>query len=77
MNVAEGARRMRRAGQWLVIVPLAVLALLICVAAVWALIRPDLRSPFGLVPIFIPLVIPGGVLWLAGWIVEGFAKDAD
>jgi len=26
---------------------------------------------------FTYLAIPGGVLWLAGWITEGFAKNPD
>lgn len=76
MNVHEGAARMQRAGKWMVLVPVSLLALLICAAEVWSLFRTDLRSPFGLIPIFIPLFIPGILLWLAGWIVEGFGKDA-
>lgn len=76
MNVREGAARMQRAGKWLVLIPLAILVLLISAAEVEKLFRHDLRSPFGLIPLFIPFCIPGILLWLAGWIVAGFGKDA-
>lgn len=76
MNVHEGAARMKRAGRWLVLIPVILLIILICAAEVESYFRQDLRSPFGLVPICIPFCIPGILLWMAGWIVEGFGKRA-
>jgi len=29
----------------------------------------------GLAPLFLMIMIPGAILWLAGWILDGFAKD--
>jgi hypothetical protein len=76
MNIAGGARRMRRVGQYLLFAALGVFALLLCVLAV-ALLRPSLGIGFALLDlILLPLLVaaPGAVLWLAGWIVEGFAE---
>jgi hypothetical protein len=42
-----------------------------------ALLRPSLGIGFALLDlILLPLLVaaPGAVLWLAGWIVEGFAE---
>ncbi|MGH9598821.1 MAG: hypothetical protein ACRD27_03085 [Terracidiphilus sp.] len=76
MNIHEGARRMRRAGRWMMIVPLAVFVLLICVGAASILFRRALLNPLVLIPLFVLLEVPGALLWIAGWILEGFAKDA-
>lgn len=77
MNVREGARRMRMAGRWLMLIP-PVAFVVSCV--VWAVeyffVRNDLRPPFGLIVIFIPLIVPGAALWVAGWIVDGFAEES-
>jgi hypothetical protein len=80
MNTQEGARRMKRAGQWMIIIPLTVVLLL------WAaglVASPVLHydGPFHaavlFIVVFVYLAIPGGALWLAAWIVEGFAKNPD
>lgn len=75
MNVLEGARRMKRAGLFLVMIPWIVLLLVWAIALIVALLHknPAELNPFG--GIFLYLAIPGGMLWLAGWIVEGFGKD--
>jgi hypothetical protein len=76
MNVREGARRMRKAGRMLILAPLVVLVILNIVWIVeYFLVRNDLRSAMGLIPICIPFMVPGAALWLAGWMVDGFAKD--
>lgn len=62
MNVSEGAKRMRRAG-----VALFLLSLLSAYAGAW--LSPD--HPMNALII----VIPGALLWLAGWIVEGFSSE--
>jgi hypothetical protein len=80
MNIHEGARRMKRAGQWMIMIPLTVVLIIwaVALAASVALHREELYHPALLFIIaFVYLAIPGGVLWLAGWIVEGFAKDPD
>jgi hypothetical protein len=73
MNINEGARRMRKAGRWLIVLPLVLLTIVSVVGCF--VVRYNPRFALGLIPISIPLLIPGVVLWLAGWIVEGFAKE--
>jgi hypothetical protein len=77
MNIAGGARRMRRVGRYILLAALGVFALLLCVLAA-ALLRPSLGIHFAMIElILLPLIvaIPGAALWLTGWIVEGFAED--
>jgi hypothetical protein len=79
MNVQEGARRMQRAGQWLVMIPLTLVTLIWAVMFTVSLVNHSFFGPNQLVFLLILfyLVVPGGALWLAGWIVEGFAnKDS-
>ena len=79
MDIREGAARMQRAGRWMILIPGVLLIILVCAAIcaadVESYFRQDLRYLFGLVPIFTPLFILGILLWLAGWIVEGFGKS--
>jgi len=81
MNVEEGARRMKRAGEWLVFVPTTIAVVIWAVAAAGTLLHQRFGILFpgamvlGVLAIY--LAIAGGALWLAGWIVEGFAKDTD
>jgi hypothetical protein len=80
MNVHEGARRMQRAGKWLVMIPLSVLSLIWAIAFIETLLKhgyPPYHAPLIFLILFIYLAIPGGALWLAGWIVEGFAGNPD
>ena len=66
---------MRRAGKWMVFIPLIVLLLLYLLS----FISYALNRNHGIIALAIPLFpieILGVILWLAGWIVEGFAKDA-
>jgi hypothetical protein len=74
MNVMEGARRMRRAGRWMVLIPLLVTIFLCLLSFIaYALNR---RAGFIVFAVpLIPIEILGMILWLAGWIVEGFGKD--
>jgi hypothetical protein len=76
MNIREGAKRMRRAGMWLTIVPLTLLALLILACESMTLFLPGARSYLGLLALVVPLALPGAAVWIAGWIAEGFAKEA-
>jgi|HubBroStandDraft_1064217.scaffolds.fasta_scaffold58971_2 hypothetical protein len=76
MNIAGGARRMRRVGRYVVLAALGVFALLFGLLAA-ALLRPSLGIHFAMIDlILLPILvaIPGASLWLAGWIVEGFAE---
>lgn len=76
MNIQEGARRMQKAGRWLIALPLGLLLILFIVWAVEVLfVRNDLRNPLGMTLFCIPFLVPGTALWLAGWIVDGFAKE--
>jgi hypothetical protein len=81
MNIQEGARRMKRAGRWLIMVTLTSVLVLLGIGLVVSAFPHGSRSlGDGVIIIvfaFTYLAIPGGVLWLAGWITEGFAKNPD
>jgi len=78
MNVQEGARRIRHAGRWLVLIPSTIVILSWAAAMAASGLHPGFGIFLGPEIIFavfaLYLGIGGGVLWLAGWIVEGFAK---
>lgn len=77
MNIREGAGRLRRAGRWMILIPLSVGVLVLCCEAVFAHRHP-MAFDFGPVLVdMIVLSIPGALLSLAGWILEGFAKEAE
>ena len=78
MNVAEGARRMQFAGRWMVSIALIGSILFVGLTLVLAYL-PSSQSFHGIamlefIPLFLPIAGTGAILWLAGWIVEGFAK---
>jgi hypothetical protein len=78
MNIHEGARRIKSIGQYMLFASLGVFAALLCLLIV-ALVWPALGFNFAIVDlILLPLLVavPGAVLWGAGWIMEGFAKEA-
>jgi hypothetical protein len=75
MNIHEAARRMRKAGRWMILIPVGLALLLVGREVVYGFYH---LGNGGLYPgIFglVPLTVPGALLWLAGWIVEGFAED--
>ena len=73
MNIPEGAYRMRIAGRWLTSVPLLAFVLINLWDILPALLhKPNLQVEFGLFETIL-LALPGGILWLSGWILEGFA----
>jgi hypothetical protein len=76
MNVTEGARRMRSAGKWIVLIPLMMTLLLCLVSFGSYALNLNPRIIVLAVPL-IPIEIFGIILWLAGWIMEGFAKEKD
>jgi hypothetical protein len=78
MNVAEGARRMQFAGRWMVSIALVGSILFVVLTLAFAYL-PASQSVHGIallefIPLFVPIAGTGAILWLAGWIVEGFAK---
>jgi len=80
MNVSEGALRMRCAGRWMLLIPVSVFVLFLCISEVFAYLRiGNYLNGFGMIHLLFSLLflvaVPGAALWLAGWIVEGFAKD--
>jgi hypothetical protein len=68
MNVSEGVRRMRRAGQWIFLLAVTALVLLYAVAMIGNHELPG----FGALA---QIALAGGALWLAAWIVEGFSQN--
>jgi len=76
MNIFEGSRRMRLAGRWLTFIPLTAFLVLIGLGEVISLFRGNPRPMLGLIPISLPFLFSGVLLWLGGWIVEGFAKES-
>jgi hypothetical protein len=59
----------------MVIVPLIVMVLL-CILAFFAHALVFNLRVIGLAELLFVFAFPGAALWLAGWIVEGFAKNA-
>jgi hypothetical protein len=74
MNVDEGARRMQQAGRWMVFIPLTIAFLFIACASVAPFLGASGSMTFNILPLLFFLSLPGAALWLAGWIVEGFAQ---
>jgi hypothetical protein len=75
MNISEGARRMQSAGRWIFLINFAFM---LCLFGADVLLPPYMRNfrLLGIVPLLFPILALSAALWLAGWIVEGFAKDA-
>jgi hypothetical protein len=82
MNVVEGAKRMQRAGRALLIIALSAFAFCAVAAAVYAFL-PSYLHVSEVFTVVLPLLITavwfcsvaiavGGILWIGGWILEGF-----
>lgn len=76
MNLREGARRMKKAGLWLTVLPLLLVLFLIARDAflTWRQFGSFDVNP-GLLEL-LALAVPGVGLLLLGWIVDGFAVEA-
>jgi hypothetical protein len=82
MNVIEGAKRMQRAGRALLIIALSAFAFCAIAACVYAFLPAYLHIS-EVFRIVLPLLVTviwfcavgiavGGILWIGGWILEGF-----
>ena len=82
MNVIEGAKRMQRAGRALLIIALSVFAFCAIAACVYAFL-PSYLHISEVFRVVLPLLVTviwfcsvgiavGGILWIGGWILEGF-----
>ena len=82
MNIVEGARRMHRAGRAMVILSLSVFTLCAIAAGIYAFM-PSYLHVSEVFNIVLPILLTaiwmcagagalGTVLWLTGWILEGF-----
>lgn len=82
MNILEGASRMQRSGRALVIVALAAFALCAIAAGIYTFLPSSLHVT-QMVNVVLPLLVGmvwicamalalGAVLWIGGWILEGF-----
>jgi hypothetical protein len=77
MNIQEGARRLKLAGLWLIAVPLCLGLLGWVVALFVSLLHHQFNFfPLDVIMILFCSLIPGGTIWLTGWIMEGFAKES-
>lgn len=77
MNALEGARRMQVAGRRIVWVALGLTVLFWGLLMLFSYLHGGSFGGFGFLEpaiLFVYMACPGVVLWLAGWIVEGFAK---
>jgi len=77
MGVYEGARRMQQAGRWMIFIPLTVCLLFAGASVALTFTGASNFFALGIVPLLLSLEVPGATLWLAGWIVEGFAQGSD
>lgn len=82
MNILEGASRMQRAGRAMVIIALSAFALCAIGAGVYAFL-PSYFHVTEVFSIVLPMLLTvvwvcavvialGTVLWVAGWILDGF-----
>jgi small-conductance mechanosensitive channel len=84
MNILEGTRRMEHAGRRIVLISLSAFVILIALFEVWVYSRDAIlpaivaqglvQFVFGTIPIAVFAMLVGAVLWVAGWILAGFAK---
>jgi hypothetical protein len=88
MNIAEGAKRIQYVGRLIAFYPLSVgvvaagllavtFALAVCFPAAAGLEQAAAPLFFLLTLVCGMIAATGGILWLAGWIIEGFGKDAE
>ena len=85
MNVLEGSRRMQKSGRRITIYSGIAFIVLLILFEAWVYFRDSLpgdavaqgtvRVIFAVIPVDIIALLIGGVLWLAGWIMEGFNKN--
>jgi hypothetical protein len=67
MNVAEGTRRIRQAGKWIFLLAATTLILLYAMSMILKNGLPGFSA-------LSQIALVGVALWVAGWIVEGFAR---
>lgn len=85
MNVREGLRRMQHAGRRITIVSVIALVLMVVLFEAWVYLRDvqhaDAVMPFlvhvvfWVVPVAALGIVVGVILWVAGWIMDGFTKS--
>jgi 4-amino-4-deoxy-L-arabinose transferase-like glycosyltransferase len=69
MRVAEGARRMTRAGQWTFLIGITAFLSLFAISMMGNSPAPGLGESA-------QLALLGIALWVAAWIIEGFSEEA-
>ncbi len=84
MNIEQGTSRMKRAGVWLAVIGAGWSALVLCTQMISFFPPGSMAIARGVVFVgvagigkIIMAAAPGVLLWIAGWIVEGFAKEPD
>ncbi len=84
MNIQVGTGRMKQAGIWLAVIGVCWRAPAVFTQMV--VMFPRGGSPIGsgaafvsglLIEEIILAAVPGALLWIAAWIVEGFAEEPD
>ncbi len=83
MNLIEGSKRMQQSGRAMVIIALAAFTLCVLCSGIFAFLPSEFHVDEVLrivLPVLLLLVgvcgallALGALLWIAGWIVEGFA----
>lgn len=80
MSALNGAKRMQWVGRRIVVIAIGIAVLLWTAVLLFGMISSFSPSGIGsglffLGCLFLFLAVQGATLWLAGWIVEGFAKS--
>jgi hypothetical protein len=84
MNLTEGSRRIQLVGRLLTFYALSAAVLFAGLFAIFAMIasgstdgiaRLAISLLFALACLSAAFAANGAIIWLAGWIVEGFGKD--
>ena len=83
MNVQEGTGRMKQAVVWLAVIGVCWRAPVVCTQMISLFPRGGTPNASGaafvsglLIEETFLAAVPGALLWIAGWILEGFAKEA-
>jgi hypothetical protein len=84
MNILEGSRRMQHGGRRILLGSLAFFVLLVVLFETWVYLRDSIHPEilaqwlvqfvFIMLSVTVVVILLSAMLWLAGWILAGFAK---
>jgi hypothetical protein len=73
MAAIEGVRRIKGLGKWIIIIGSIAAVVLWVVAMLFY--QPKINPVAQLIAFLLPPLILGGLIWIFGWIIEGFTME--